>query len=88
MFAIGSDFDGLINHLDSFESSAKMNDLKSTMSYFLQEPEDIILFYKDKNTQYTLTINDLAELKAGFTNQELVDKLFSQNAMQFLEKNF
>lgn len=88
IFSIGSDFDGLINHLDSFESSAKMNDLKSTMSYFLQEPEDIILFFKDKNTQYTLTISDLAQLKAGYTNQELVDKVFSQNAMQFLEKNF
>ncbi len=88
LFAIGSDFDGLINHLDSFESSAKMPDLKATMSYFLQEPEDIILFFKDKKTQYTLTLPDLERLKQGFTNQELVDKLFSKNALQFLERNF
>jgi len=88
LFCIGSDFDGLINHLDSFESAAKMNDLKSTMSYFLQEPEDIILFFKDKNTQYTLNIQDIERLKNGFTNQELTDKIFYKNALQFLERNF
>ncbi|HOZ51652.1 MAG TPA: hypothetical protein PLU17_07345 [Chitinophagaceae bacterium] len=88
LFAIGSDFDGLINHLDSFESAAKMHDLKSTMSYFLQEPEEIILFFKDKNTQYTLSLPDIERLKKGFSNQELVDKIFSKNALKFLERNF
>jgi microsomal dipeptidase-like Zn-dependent dipeptidase len=88
LFAIGSDFDGLINHLDSFVSSAKMSDLKSTMSYFLLEPEEIILFFKDSKTQYALTLTDIERLKQGFSNQELVDKIFSKNALQFLARNF
>lgn len=88
IFAIGSDFDGLINHLDSFESAAKMHDLKATMSYFLQEPEEIILFFKDKNTQYTLTMQDMEILKYGLANHVLVEKIFSTNAMAFLERNF
>jgi microsomal dipeptidase-like Zn-dependent dipeptidase len=88
LFAIGSDFDGLINHLDSFESAAKMNDLKSTMSYFLQEPEEIILFYKDKNTQYTLNLQDIERLKCGYSNQALVDKVFCDNPLDFLKRTF
>lgn len=88
IFAIGSDFDGLINHLDAFGSAAKMYDLKTTMAYFLQEPEDIILFFKDKSTQYTLTINDLQDLKYGLSNYDLITKIFSGNALAFLERNF
>ncbi|GBL35293.1 hypothetical protein EMGBS15_08880 [Filimonas sp.] len=65
-----------------------MSDLKSTMSYFLQEPEEIILFFKDSKTQYTLTLTDIERLKQGFSNQELVDKIFSKNALQFLAHNF
>jgi microsomal dipeptidase-like Zn-dependent dipeptidase len=88
IFAIGSDFDGLINHLDTFGTSSSMHDLKATMSYFLQEPEEIILFFKDKNTQYTLNLDEINQLKCGRSNHQLIERIFSQNALNFLERNF
>ena len=88
LFAIGSDFDGLINHLDSFESSAKMPDLKGAMTDFLSKPEEIILCNQGDNTEYTLSIADIEHLKHGFSNQELIEKIFGQNALAFLERNF
>ncbi|MBP6624631.1 MAG: hypothetical protein KA198_05640 [Chitinophagaceae bacterium] len=88
MFAIGSDFDGLINHLDTFESAAKMNDLKTAMSYFLLEPENIRLFYQDEANQYNLYVEDIHSLKCNYSDQEIIEKVFSQNAMRFLEKTF
>ena len=87
LFAIGSDFDGLINHLDTFEDASKMNSLRATMLYYLEEPEDIIL-YKDSTRTIKITMADQAALKFGLSNQEIIDKLFSENAMGFLEKNF
>jgi len=88
MICIGSDFDGLINHLACFESAAKMEALKYTMGYFLEEPQGIPLYYKDAQNQYTLSIEKMEQLKAGYSNHALIDKIFNQNAMQFLRDNF
>jgi len=88
IFAIGSDFDGLINHLDSFGSAASMNGLKATMAYFLEEPEDIMLFWKDEKTQYTITVAQQTALQQGISHTELIQKLFQENAMKFLERTF
>lgn len=88
IFAIGSDFDKLINHLDSFESSAKMHDLKTTMHHLLQETEEIILFFKgNKHTIHT-DISGYSGPKYGLTDYQIVSKIFSGNAMGFLERNF
>jgi DNA polymerase/3'-5' exonuclease PolX len=87
MFAIGSDFDGLINHLDSFESAAKIPDLRTAMGYFLLEPEAITLFQSGE-ISYTLSIQDLEILKGGLSNQELIEKIFFKNAMEFLKRNY
>ncbi|MBK7764534.1 MAG: hypothetical protein IPI46_14535 [Bacteroidetes bacterium] len=88
IFAIGSDFDGLINHLDAFESAAKMHDLKAAMNYFLQEPEDITLYNNGKLARYDIKVEDMALLKENFSNHELTEKIFSENAMNFLAKIF
>lgn len=88
IFSIGSDFDGLINHLDSFGSAASMNGLKATMAYFLEEPEDVLLFWKDEKVHYTITVEQQKALQQGMSHTELIDKLFQHNAMKFLERTF
>lgn len=87
LFAIGSDFDGLINHLDTFPDAASYNSVRATMLYFLEEPEDITL-YSDTKSTVKITVADIKTLKFGFTNQELIDKVFSENTMAFLKKFF
>ncbi len=88
IFAIGSDYDGLINHLDAFESAAKMHELKAAMNYFLQEPENIILYDSGAQARYEIRIEDMSLLKENFTNHELTEKIFSGNAIDFLQRNF
>lgn len=87
MICIGSDFDGLINHLRCFETASKMDSLKYTMGYFLEEPQSIPLFRQDTN-HYTMTIDQLQELKCGYSNKQLIDKIFCDNALNFLKNNF
>ncbi len=87
IFAIGSDFDGLINHLDTFPDAASFNSVRATMLYFLEEPEDITL-YSDAQSKFTITVKEQEDLKFGFSNQQLINKIFSENALAFLKKFF
>jgi hypothetical protein len=57
------------------------------MGYFLEEPQSITLFREGSN-HYTMDIAKLQELKCGYTNKQLIDKIFCDNALNFLKNNF
>ncbi len=70
IFAIGSDFDGSINHIESYDGSDKIPNLKQDL-------------YK-----YLVTNKYNQNLWYGYKPEELIDKVFRKNAMDFLERNF
>lgn len=87
IFCIGSDFDGLINHLYNCQEAASLSDFKESLYAFLENPDKIHLpkFYSDSNC---LTIPRINELKCDLTNKEIINKLFYMNAYNFLKSNF
>ena len=46
------------------------------------------LFYQDEANQYNLYVEDIHSLKCNYSDQEIIEKVFSQNAIRFLEKTF
>lgn len=70
IIAFGSDFDGAINHLHTYDDATKIPILYKDLYEFLD------------HTKYE------KKLWHGYKPEELLHKIFKQNAMQFLERNF
>lgn len=87
IFSIGSDFDGLINHLENCPDASCLSSFRESLYSFLIHPEKIVL-YENKESIVQLTIDRIVELKAGLDNKTLIEKLFFNNAYEFLRRNF
>ena len=87
IFSIGSDFDGLINHLENCPEAASLPQFKDSLFAFLVHPEEITLF-ENKQKNIKLSVDRINELKAGLDNQTIIHKLFHTNAYEFLKRNF
>ena len=85
IIAIGSDYDGMINHLDTYPTEADFKNLKNHLRFYLSNTQGI-------NTKgFNLTEFTKAELDRlcfGYSIDEILDKICSQNAMDFLLKNY
>lgn len=67
---LGTDFDGVITHIDFYPNMSTLPDLRNDLLDYL---------VKHKYNQ---------ELWHGYEPEELVHKVFTQNAMDFLQKHF
>ncbi len=81
---IGSDYDGLINHLDFYPTTADMPAFRTDVLRFLKKPEEI----SQPGFDYVLTLEEINRLMFGLSAEEIAEKLFAANAMNFLKKNF
>jgi microsomal dipeptidase-like Zn-dependent dipeptidase len=70
IFAIGSDYDGSINHIDFYDGCDKLPNLKNDLYEYLSVKK-----YQQK-------------LWYDYKPEELLDKIFRKNAIDFLERNF
>ena len=82
---IGSDYDGLINHLDPFPTAATATILRDEIEFYLDNLHDV----KEPETGRTIfTVAQMKALMFGLTSKEITEKIFSSNVMAFLKKNF
>ena len=84
LLCIGSDYDGLVNHLDFYPTSAEMPVLRNDMLEFLQDPEEI----SQPGFNYSLSLIEIRRLMFGLTAETIIEKLFAGNVMEFLKRNF
>lgn len=84
LLSIGSDYDGLINHLDFYPTAAEMPVLRKDMLSFLQAPEEI----SQAGYNYTVTLPEIKRLLFDLSPDEIIDKIFAGNVMDFLKANF
>ncbi|MBL7773843.1 MAG: hypothetical protein JNM95_13340 [Chitinophagaceae bacterium] len=82
VLAIGSDYDGLINHLDPYPTSAHFVQLKQDMLQFLKSNDDII------EMDFSLTRNEINSLLFDFIDrkEELIEQIFQKNALRFIRR--
>lgn len=82
---IGSDFDGLINHLDPFPDSGRISILRDEVVHYLKNLHDV----KEPHTgNMIFSIAEMQQLMFGLSPEEITEKIFSGNAMNFLRANF
>lgn len=72
---IGSDFDGAINSFEMYDTAEKMPLLKKDLeAFFANPPTDIFGAFSKK---------EIKELMHGYSAEEIMNKLFSSNAIEF-----
>ncbi len=87
IFAIGSDYDGLINHLDQYPRAADMNILRKDMLSFLEGSGDFANGKDEINEMnFKLTATDKQKYMFGMSPTEIMAKIFEQNALDFFER--
>ena len=84
ILSIGSDFDGLINHLDCCPSSVEVSKLEGFMLDVLNSGTDI----SQAGFNYRLPAAEIQRLLFGLTPEEAMEKVFYKNAENFLRNNF
>ena len=84
IISIGSDFDGLINHLNCCQSSAEVPVLEKYMLKVLKSKTDI----SQEGFNYSLTAGEIQTLMFGMQPQDILEKVFYSNAVNFLKNSF
>jgi len=94
IICIGSDFDGMINSLDAFDSVEKYPDLFERIHKLLTDETPILQInwepYELHNNATTLLYpsQSVHNLKFGLTPDEIIEKIAYKNIENFLEKYF
>lgn len=84
LISIGSDYDGLINHLDFYPTTADMPVLRNDILEFFRNPTEI----SQEGFNYSLPLTEINRLMFGLSAEEIMDKVFAGNVMAFLQANF
>jgi len=85
VFCIGSDFDGLINHLDVFPTSGQMPVLRDEIEFFLNNLTPI---KEPQSYDFEMSVDEMKRLMMNLTPEEITSKIFSENVMNFLSIHF
>ncbi|MEM7105516.1 MAG: hypothetical protein AAF502_20430 [Bacteroidota bacterium] len=78
MISIGTNFDNIIPPFPMYATAEDVPDLMYDMLKFLDNPGPVFDLY---------SAQDVRRLMYNYTPQEIVTKIFSSNAMEFVEKN-
>ena len=84
LLSIGSDYDGFIQYMEFYPSTAEIPVLRNDMLEFLNNPEEI----SQPGFNYTLLLPEINRLMFGLSPKEILDKIFAANVMAFLQNNF
>jgi len=80
IISIGSDFDGMIDALDSYKMGSDFPGLANDLTEFINNCDGI--------EEIGLSLNTMNHLKFGYTTEEIIKKIMSTNALEFLKKYF
>ena len=86
IIGLGSDYDGLMDPFNVYPTSKEFNRMAVDMTSFLNKTEELIL-YKG-NIRQSVPKHEIKSLMFDYSAEEIVDKLFNQNADSFLKKFF
>lgn len=86
MIALGSDYDGLVDPIDTFDTVANFKNLRQSMIDYLNAGKEI--FYASHGEAKTLAKSEVQSLLFGQSPEEVLQKVFYQNTDHFLSKYF
>lgn len=86
MIALGSDYDGLVDPMDSFPGAGDFQELKSEMIAYLENGKEIC--FAQNGVAKALPDEEVRELMFGQTAEEILDGILFGNTDRFLSKYF
>jgi len=78
VFCLGSDFDGMITPVDSYQTVGDYPDLARDLTAFLNNPSPIFDLF---------SVEEITGLMFDYTAEEIVSKIMSENVINFLTEN-
>jgi len=78
VFCIGSDFDGMITPVDSYQTVGDYPELANDLIAFLNDPSPIFDLF---------SVEEITGLMFDYTAEEIVNKIMSENVINFLMNN-
>ena len=87
IISLGSDFDGVIDSLDSFENVRKLSDLAEGMIDYINDKKNPV-FYAQNGRDIKLRREDLEKLLFHKKIEDIVEDIFFNNVDLFLSKYF
>ncbi|MGE0635792.1 MAG: hypothetical protein AB7G44_07280 [Bacteroidia bacterium] len=82
ILCIGSDNDGFVSCIEGYETSDKFPNLANNLEKFFDNPEDIF------HGPGSMLATHITELKHGYSGKQIVEKVFRDNVLTFLQKHF
>ena len=80
IISIGSDFDGMIDALDSYTKADQFSTMADDLMGFIENNKGL--------EEIGLTASEMQRLKFGFSTEMIIKKIMSGNAIHFLQKYF
>ncbi len=87
MLCIGSDYDGIVSFLPGYQTFAQYPDLKNKMGEVLTKKSFTNIQEIKVNGKF-LDNAEIIRLMFGLTPEQIIDKIFSTNAIDFWKKHF
>lgn len=87
MLCIGSDYDGVVSYLPGVPAMSEYGGLKDTLKKVLNN-RNWTAIHKIEVNGNMLDDQEITRLMFGYTTDELIDKIFSINAISFWQKHF
>ncbi len=76
---LGTDYDGMVQPFEFYTTAADLPKMASDLQDFLENPTDIFDVF---------TADEVNTLQFGIPTEQLIRKLFSSNALEFISKHF
>ena len=80
IISIGSDFDGMIDALDSYTKADQFSTMVDDLMGFIENNKGL--------EEIGLTASEMQRLKFGFSTEMIIEKIMKGNAIHFLQKYF
>ena len=84
MIALGTDYDGLVDPMDSFPEVTSFRTLKKDLLFYLQSGKEV--FFSENGTAKAIPATEIRELMFGQSIEQVLDGILFDNTNQFLSK--
>lgn len=86
IIALGSDFDGAINPMNTYQDASRLTEFRVDMEQFFKRVKNNSLILNTGN--YLFTNDEIIALMYDYSPEELTEKIMGTNAYRFVMENF
>ncbi len=86
IIALGSDFDGAINPMNTYQDASRITEFRKDMADFLTRVKSLQLVLDERN--YIMNNAEIIALLYDYSPYQIAEKIMSKNTFRFMSENF